>query len=90
MRKQWLLDGLKKIEKLQFAAKDAGRTLGQMAIQWLLAQPGVTTLFPNIYNEQQIEEFSTATDTPPFSKDELARVADLYSHNFYLEMETAA
>ena len=90
MRKQWLLDGIKKIEKLDFASVHAGRTLGQMAIQWLLAQPGVTTLFPNIYNEAQIEEFAAATDTPPFSEDELTRVEDLYSHNFYLDMETAA
>ena len=90
MRKQWLLDGIKKIEKLRFAADDAGRTLGQMAIQWLLAQPGITSLFPNIYDEKQIDEFATATDTQPFSQDELARVADLYAHNFYLDMETAA
>jgi aryl-alcohol dehydrogenase-like predicted oxidoreductase len=90
MRKQWLLDGLKKIEKLQFAADAAGRTLGQMAIQWLLAEPAVTSLFPNIYNEQQIEEFTSATDTKPFSQEELERVSDLYQHNFYLDMDTAA
>jgi len=90
MRKQWLLDGIKKIEKLEFAASAAGRTLGQMAIQWLLAQPGVTTLFPNIYNEAQIEEFASATDTLPFSQAELARVSELYLHNFYLDIETAA
>ncbi len=90
MRKQWLLDGIKKVEKLRFVAQDAGRTLGQMAIQWLLAEPGVTALFPNIYNERQIEEFAAATDTPPFTKDELARVGDLYSHDFYLDLETAA
>jgi aryl-alcohol dehydrogenase-like predicted oxidoreductase len=90
MRKQWLLDGIKKVEKLQFAAQEAGRTLGQMAIQWLLAVPGVTSLFPNIYNEQQVEEFAAASNTPPFTQAELAHVADLYSHNFYLDMETAA
>jgi aryl-alcohol dehydrogenase-like predicted oxidoreductase len=90
MRKKWLLDGIKKVEKLQFAAQDAGRTLGQMAIQWLLAQPGVTTLFPNIYNEQQIEEFAAATDTPALRPDELERIADLYEHDFYLERESAA
>ncbi len=90
MRKQWLLDGIKKIEKLDFAAKDAGRTLGQMAIQWLLAQQGVTTLFPNIYNEKQLDEFASAADTAPFTKAELERVADLYTHNFYLDLETAA
>ena len=43
MRKQWLLDGIKKIEKLDFVAGDAGRTLGQMAIQWLLTSTLATS-----------------------------------------------
>lgn len=90
MRKQWLLDGLKKIKKLGFAAEDAGRTLGQMAIQFVLSEPSISALFPNIYNEEQIEEFAGATDTPPLTRDELNKISDLYRHNFYLELETAA
>jgi aryl-alcohol dehydrogenase-like predicted oxidoreductase len=87
MRKQWLLDGIKKLEKLRFAAEDAGRTPGQMAIQWLLAQPAITGIFPNIYDARQMEEFVKATDTPPLSESELTQIADLYAHNFYLETE---
>ena len=87
MRKQWLLDGIKKLDKLRFAAEEAGRTPGQMAIQWLLAQPAMTGIFPNIYDAAQMEEFVKATDTPPISQNELAQMADLYAHNFYLEPE---
>jgi aryl-alcohol dehydrogenase-like predicted oxidoreductase len=90
MRKQWLLDGLKKIEKLHFATSEAGRTLGQMAIQFILSEPSISSLFPNIYNEAQIEEFAGATNTPPLTPAELSKIADLYRHNFYLEMENAA
>jgi aryl-alcohol dehydrogenase-like predicted oxidoreductase len=89
MRKQWLLDGIKKVEKLRFAAEDADRTLGQMAIQFILSEPSIVSLFPNIYDERQLEEFAAAPDTPPFSAEELRRVADLYTHDFYLETEPA-
>jgi aryl-alcohol dehydrogenase-like predicted oxidoreductase len=90
MRQKWLLDGLKKIEKLDFASKNAGRTLGQMAIQFVLSEPSVASLFPNIYDTKQLAEFASATDTPPFSAEELRRVAELYRHNFYLEAEPIA
>jgi len=89
MRKQWLLDGIKKVERLRFAAEDAGRTLGQMAIQFILSEPSIASLFPNIYDAKQLEEFAKGPDTPPFTAEELGRVADLYEHDFYLELTTA-
>ena len=89
MRKQWLLDGLKKVEKLRFAADEAGRTLGQMAIQFVLSEPSVAALFPNIYDARQLEEFAAAPETPPFTLEELRRISDLYAHDFYLQQETA-
>lgn len=90
MRKKWLVDGLKKVERLRFAAEDAGRTLGQMAIQFILSEPSIVALFPNIYDARQLEEFAAAPDTPPFSEEELRRVEDLYRHNFYLDEEPVA
>ena len=84
MRKKWLLDGLKKVELLRFAAEGAGRTLGQMAIQFILSEPCIGSLFPNIYDEKQLEEFASATETPAFSAEELSRVSELYRNNFFL------
>ncbi len=87
MRQKWLLDGLRKVEKLRFAAQDAGRTLGQMAIQFILAQKSIASLFPNIYDAVQLDEFASANDTAPFSETEMKQVIDLYEHHFYLDHE---
>ncbi len=90
MRQKWLIDGIKKVERLQFAAEGAGRTLGQMAIQFIVSEPSISGIFPNIYDARQLEEFAGATATPAFSKEELAEVKDLYDNNFYLEEEALA
>lgn len=88
MRKQWLLDGLKKIEKLGFLTAEAGRTLGQAAIQFILSESSIASALPNIYDARQLEEFAAASDTPPLTAEELRRVADLYAHDFYLAEDT--
>jgi aryl-alcohol dehydrogenase-like predicted oxidoreductase len=79
----WLVDGLQKIEQLQFLL-DArpGATLGQVALRWLLADETLTTTLPNIYNRKQIVEFAGACDIAPLTADELARVQQLYATNF--------
>jgi aryl-alcohol dehydrogenase-like predicted oxidoreductase len=80
--REWLEEGLRKIETLEFLTD--GRTLGQAAIQWLLADPSVTSVLPNIYTSEQLQEFAAAPDTPELTAEELAQVADLYAHDFYL------
>jgi aryl-alcohol dehydrogenase-like predicted oxidoreductase len=79
--KSWLINGLKKIETLQFLV-GPDRTLGQAALQWLLADPRVASCLPNIYEEAQLREFAAASESPALTKDELARVAALAATNF--------
>jgi aryl-alcohol dehydrogenase-like predicted oxidoreductase len=81
--KEWLTEGLRKVERLGFLAE--GRTLGQAAIQWLLAEPVVTTVLPNIYNSEQLREFAAAPETPELSTAELGHVAELYASDFAAE-----
>jgi len=85
--KSWLINGLKKVEQLQFLV-GTDRTLGQAALQWLLADDRVACCLPNIYEEAQIKEFAATSDCPPLSKDDLARIAALYANNFGIEGET--
>jgi aryl-alcohol dehydrogenase-like predicted oxidoreductase len=80
----WLVNGLRKIETLRFL-ETPQRTLGQAAIQWLLAEPRVMTVLPNIYDREQLREFATAPDTAPFTRAELERVAALATTNFGVE-----
>jgi aryl-alcohol dehydrogenase-like predicted oxidoreductase len=79
--RQWLLNGIEKVETLRFL-EEPGRTLGQAAIQWLLAEKRVMTVLPNIYDAEQLREFAAAPEVPPLSADELARIEELRSTNF--------
>jgi aryl-alcohol dehydrogenase-like predicted oxidoreductase len=84
--RSWLLNGVKKVEQLRFL-ENADRTLGQAALQWLLADSRVASTLPNIYNEEQLIEFAKAPETPALTADEMHRIEDLYSNNFGLEPE---
>jgi aryl-alcohol dehydrogenase-like predicted oxidoreductase len=79
--KSWLLNGVKKIETLRFLERP-GRTLGQAAIQWLLAEPRTMTVLPNIYDAEQLAEFAAAPEAPALSAGELARITELEASNF--------
>ncbi len=82
--RSWLLNGIEKIEQLRFL-ETPERTLGQAAIQWLLAEPRIMTVLPNIYDEEQLTEFAKAPDTAPLTRDELERISSLYADNFGME-----
>jgi aryl-alcohol dehydrogenase-like predicted oxidoreductase len=82
--KSWLICGVQKVENLRFLEKP-NRTLGQTAIQWLLAEPKVMSVLPNIYDREQLHEFAAAPDSPPLTSEELARVAELAKTNFGVE-----
>ena len=84
--RSWLLNGVKKVEQLRFL-ESAERSLGQAALQWLLADKLVASTLPNIYTEEQLVEFAKAPSTPALSEDELARIEELYASNFGLEPE---
>ena len=86
--KEWLLEGLKKVEQLDFLTESGERTLGQAALKFILASPEIASTLPNIYDEEQLEEFSAAPETPDLTEEELARVKELYENNFGLEPAT--
>jgi aryl-alcohol dehydrogenase-like predicted oxidoreductase len=83
--KEWLLGGLKKVEQLGFLTGSGERTLSQAALKFVLATPEIISTLPNIYDDEQLDEFAAAPDTPDLTDDELARVAELYEDNFGLE-----
>ncbi len=82
--RSWLVNGVKKVEQLRFL-ETPRRTLGQAAIQWLLNEPRVMTVLPNIYNREQLVEFAKAVDTPQLTREELDTIAGLYARNFGIE-----
>jgi aryl-alcohol dehydrogenase-like predicted oxidoreductase len=83
--KEWLIDGLKKVDQLSFLTESGERTLGQAALKFVLASPEVVSTLPNIYGEEQLEEFAAAPETPDLTPEELDRILVLYESNFGVE-----
>ena len=52
-----------------------------------IADERVASTLPNIYNEEQLVEFSKAPECPPLTNEDIARIDDLYSDNFGIEEE---
>lgn len=86
--RSWLINGLRKIRTLDFLTTDM--TLGQAALQWLLAEPRVVTTLPNIYDDEQLREFAQTVDRPALTPAQRARVAELHAANFGVEEEEMA
>jgi len=82
--REWLINGVQKVEQLRFLERP-DRTLGQAGIEWLLAEPRVMTVLPNIYDREQLVEFAGASDAPALTQDEMARIAALYGRNFGID-----
>jgi aryl-alcohol dehydrogenase-like predicted oxidoreductase len=80
------LNGVKKVERLRFL-ENSDRSLGQAALQWLLADDRIASTLPNIYEEAQLIEFAKAPETPRLSSDEMEKIAELYDENFGVERE---
>ena len=79
--REWLLNGVEKVAQLRFLELP-NRTLGQAAIQWLLTEPRVMTVLPNIYDREQLREFAAAPETPALTAAELDAIDALYKKNF--------
>ncbi|HEV8658185.1 MAG TPA: aldo/keto reductase [Thermoanaerobaculia bacterium] len=92
--RSWLVEGLQKIERLEPLRRKRGVTIGQLALMWLYAHPGIVSALPNFYEEAQIDEFVAASDHPPLSDSEMEEVHAMYVRNFditpYVEEPAAA
>ncbi len=69
------LDDLEKVERLR--ALTNGRSLAQLAVQFVLAHPAVSTVIPGAKSAQQIQETVQAGGLPSLTQDELTQIASI-------------
>ncbi len=86
--KEWLIEGLQKIETIRFLCEETGRTMPQAALRYIL-DSGITTVIPTIASEEDLRVYASAADVPALSADELERVGELYERNFDVEPVSA-
>jgi aryl-alcohol dehydrogenase-like predicted oxidoreductase len=84
--RSWLVDGLKKVDQLQFLTRDGERTLAQAAMKFILAQPAIACIVHTVNTSAQLEEWAAAggDGVPELDDDELREIAALYDAGFGL------
>jgi aryl-alcohol dehydrogenase-like predicted oxidoreductase len=92
--KSWLVEGIQKVDRLEALRARRGVTMGQLALLWLYAHPSVVSALPNIYNEEQLDEFAGASNHEPLTDAEMEEIHAMYVRNFditpYVESEAVA
>lgn len=83
--RQMLVDLLDKAETLRWLHEDGRRTVAQLALQYVVAQPGISSVLPTMTSIEQLDEFCGAVEAPALTADELRRIDALYAENFGVE-----
>ena len=61
-KREWLVDGLKKIDQLRFLVIEGERTMAQAALKFILAQERMACVIPTITTLAELEEFAGAAE----------------------------
>jgi aryl-alcohol dehydrogenase-like predicted oxidoreductase len=69
----WLADDFAAVEELRSIAADAGKTLVELALQWLLSQPMVDSIILGASRPEQLDENLKAAEAGPLDAAALAR-----------------
>src|ERR1019366_2127945 len=69
----WVDDDFAAVEELRSIAQEAGKTLVQLALQWLLSQPLVDSEILGVSRLEQLEENLKAAEGPPLDQSVLER-----------------
>lgn len=70
--RETFLEDLEKVEKLRPLAE--GRTMAQLALQFVMAHPAVTAAIPGAKNPRQLADNVQAALLPPLTDEELAQI----------------
>jgi aryl-alcohol dehydrogenase-like predicted oxidoreductase len=83
--REWLVEGLEKVEQLRFLCAEHGISMAQAALKFILAQRAIACVLPTVTNIDELEEWASASGEPDLSEDDLDRIAALYERNFDVE-----
>jgi aryl-alcohol dehydrogenase-like predicted oxidoreductase len=81
-KNEWLTDAMKKVDRVRFLIQDDARTMAQSAIQFVLKQPAIISVLPNFTKLSEIEEYTSALETPEITDEEQAKLDELWDNGF--------
>jgi aryl-alcohol dehydrogenase-like predicted oxidoreductase len=80
--REWLQEGLRRVDTLGFLADGRAWTLAQASLRWVLDRPGVASVIAQVHSEDQLDEFVATPELPPLEESDLARIEALIESGF--------
>ena len=87
---EWMKESMLKVARVQFLVQEGDRTMGQAAIQFVLAKPTIVSVLPNITSLDDLKEFTEALHVPGLTQTEQDYILELWHNGFDLKEEEKA
>ena len=81
-KNEWLEEAMRKVDHIRFLVQEDTRTMAQSAIQFVLKQPAIISVLPNLTNLSELKEYTSAVETPEITDEEQAKLDELWAHGF--------
>lgn len=81
-KKEWIVEAVRKSEKLKPIAEAAGWSITQLAIKFILSQREVALVLPTATDIEEIEMFAGMSDGKYLSDKNISDITRLYDNNF--------
>lgn len=86
-KKEWIIEAMKKIDKMKPIASSRGWNITELAIKFILSQKPVSVVLPTVTDIEEIEMFANISDGNYLTSSELKQVNELYENNFYVNAQ---
>lgn len=86
-KKEWIIEAMKKIDKMKYIANSRGWSITELAIKFILSQKPVSVVLPTVTDLEEIEKFANISDGNYLNSSELEQINQLYENNFYVQAQ---
>ncbi|MCH7968529.1 MAG: aldo/keto reductase [Thaumarchaeota archaeon] len=76
---EWIHAAIKKVEQLRPIAERNGLSITELAIKFILSKQGITSVFPTVISEQEVEQFAMMSDGNYLNASDMKEIDDLYN-----------
>ena len=76
---EWIKAALKKVEELRPIADRNGLTITELAIKFILSKQGISSVFPTVISEEEIQTFSDMSNGNYLSSSDMKEIDQLYN-----------
>ena len=70
---------IEKSEQLRPIAESNGLTITELAIKFILSKHGISSVFPTVISEEEIEMFSSMSDGKYLNDSDMRQIDELYA-----------